>query len=98
MTSKQRASWRAKANGLEPLFQSGKGGVSDQLIKQTDDALKARELIKIRVLLETTPESPKEIANKLAEATDSDVIQVIGGSIVLYRYNEELHKKDGKKR
>ena len=55
MTSKERASWRAKANQLEPLFQSGKGGVSEALIKQTDDALRARELIKIRVLLETTP-------------------------------------------
>ena len=98
MTSKQRAFWRAKANRLEPLFQSGKGGISDALIKQTDDALRARELIKIRVLLETTPESPKEIAAKLAVATDSDVIQVFGGSIVLYRYNEELHKNDGKKR
>ena len=98
MTSKERASWRAKANRLEPLFQSGKGGISDALIKQTDDALRARELIKIRVLLETTPESPKEIAAKLAAATDSDVIQVIGGSIVLYRYNEDLHKDDGKKK
>lgn len=98
MTSKKRAYWRAKANQLEPVFQSGKGGISDALIKQTDDALRARELIKIKVLLETTPESPKEIANKLAEATNSDVIQVIGGSIVLYRYNEELHKKDGKRK
>ena len=98
MTSKQRAYWRAQANGLEPLFQSGKGGISQALIEQTDDALRARELIKIRVLLETTPEPPKTIANALASATGSDVIQVIGGSIVLYRYNEELHKKDGKKR
>ena len=98
MTGKERAAWRAKANGLEPLFQSGKGGVSEALIKQTDDALRARELIKIRVLLETTPENPKTIANTLAAATESEVIQVIGGSIVLYRYNEELHQKDGKKR
>ena len=98
MTSKERASWRAKANRLEPVFQSGKGGVSDALSVQTDDALRARELIKIKVLLETTPESPKVIAARLADATDSEVIQVIGGSIVLYRYNEELHKNDGKKR
>lgn len=98
MTSKERASWRAKANRLEPLFQSGKGGISDALIKQTDDALTARELIKIKVLLETTPASPKEIAAQLAQATGSEVIQVIGGSIVLYRYSEKLHEKDGKKR
>ena len=98
MTSKQRARFRAQANRPEPLFQSGKGGISDALIQQVDDALTARELIKIKVLLETTPESPKAIAAQLAAATGSEVIQVIGGSIVLYRYSEKLHEKDGKKR
>ena len=53
MTSKQRAKLRGQANTIEPLFQVGKGGIGDTLIKQTDDALKARELIKLRVLLET---------------------------------------------
>lgn len=97
MTSKKRAEWRAAANTLEPLFQVGKGGVNDALIKQTDDALKARELIKLRVLLETSPEKPKEIAEKLAAATASEVIQVVGGSMVFYRYNPDLHKKHGSK-
>ena len=55
MTGKERAALRAQANGLDPLFQVGKGGVSDALIKQTDDALTARELIKLKVLLETAP-------------------------------------------
>ncbi len=55
MTGKERAAWRAKANSLEPLFQIGKGGISDALIKQTDDALRARELIKLKVLLESSP-------------------------------------------
>ena len=50
MTGKERAAWRAKANSLEPLFQVGKGGISDALIKQTDDALRTRELIKLKVL------------------------------------------------
>lgn len=98
MTSKQRAAFRAAANGLEPLFQVGKGGISRELIVQTDDALRARELIKLKVLLETSPEKPRVIADKLAAATGSEVIQVIGGSMVFYRYNPELHKKDGKKR
>lgn len=98
MTGKERASWRSQANTLEALFQIGKGGMSDGLIAQTDDALRARELIKIRVLLETSPEKPKELAGKLAQATNSDVIQVVGGSIVLYRYNAELHKKNAKKK
>ena len=92
MTSKQRAFWRAKANKLVPLFQVGKGGISENLIEQTDEALTARELIKLKVLLDTCPEKPKEIANILAEKTGSDVIQVVGGSIVLYRYNPDLHE------
>ena len=76
MTSKERAALRGQANKLEPLFQVGKGGISDALIKQTDDALNARELIKLKVLLESAPEKPKEIANKLAQATQSEVVGV----------------------
>ncbi|MGN0443223.1 MAG: ribosome assembly RNA-binding protein YhbY [Acutalibacteraceae bacterium] len=94
MTGKERASWRAKANSLEALFQIGKGGINDALIKQTDDALKARELIKVKVLLESTPISPRDAANELAEKTKSEVIQVIGGVIVLYRENPELKERE----
>lgn len=96
MTSKERALLKGQANTLKPLFQIGKDGISDTLIKQTDDALKARELIKLKVLLETSPEKPMEIAIKLAEATNSEVVGVIGGSIIFYRYNAELHKKPKK--
>lgn len=85
MTSKKRAAWRAKANSLEPIIQIGKEGITDNLITQIDDTLDVRELIKIRVHLETAPESPKQFAPKLAEALQADVIQVIGGVIVLYR-------------
>ena len=92
MTSKERAALRAQANGLEPLFQVGKGGVGDTLIAQTDDALRARELIKLRVLTETSPLSPKEAAQTLAQKTGAEVVQVIGGVMVLYRLNPELHK------
>ena len=98
MTSKERARLRGLANTMDPLFQIGKGGIGETLIKQTDDALTARELIKLRVLLETAPEGPKALANELAKATGSEVIGVIGGSIILYRYNEELHKKEKKRR
>lgn len=91
MTSKERAQFRAQANSLEPLFQIGKGGISDALIAQTADALRKRELIKVKVLLESAPESPREFADKLAEATGSEVIQVVGGSIVFYKENT---KKD----
>lgn len=93
MTGKERAAFRAKANGLEPLFQVGKGGMSDALIKQTDDALRARELIKVKVLLESSPITPRETADELAAATGAEVIQVIGGVIVLYRESPELKEK-----
>lgn len=93
MTGKERANWRAKANHLEPLFQVGKGGMSDMLIKQTDDALRARELIKVKVLLESSPITPRETADQLAAATGAEVIQVIGGVIVLYRESPELKEK-----
>ncbi len=98
MTGKERAQLRAQANGLEPLFQIGKGGISDALIAQTADALRKRELIKLKVLLESAPESPREFADKLAEATGSEVIQVIGGSIVFYKENPDKDKKETKKK
>ena len=98
MTSKERAALRAQANGLDVLFQVGKGGVGDTLIAQTDDALRARELIKLRVLLESSPVSAREAAEALAAATNAEVVQVIGGVMVLYRYNPELHKPEPKKK
>ncbi len=85
MTSKERAALRAQANSLEPIIQIGKEGISDNLIAQVDDTLDTRELIKIRVHLETAPETPREFADKLAAALGADVIQVIGGVIVIYR-------------
>ena len=73
---------------MEPLFQLGKGGMSDALIKQVDDALEARELIKLRVL-ETSPVSSREAADEIAEKTHSDVVQVIGTRFVLYRESRD---------
>ncbi len=98
MTSKERAQLRAKANALSAFFQIGKGGVSEGLIAQTQDALKARELIKLKVLLETSPEKPREIADSLALATGAQVVQVVGGSIILFKENPELHKPNKKKK
>ena len=59
MTSKERAALRAESHHLDPIFQIGKGGLSEAFYKQVDEALTTRELIKVRVLLETTPISPK---------------------------------------
>ena len=98
MTSKERAALRAQANSLEPLFQIGKGGISDTLVEQTADALRKRELIKLKVLLESAPESPREFADKLAAATGSEVVQVVGGSIVFYKENHDKDKEEKKKK
>ena len=66
MTGKERAEWRAKANHLEPLFQLGKGGISDAFIDAVNGALNTRELIKFKVLLETSPMTPREAADEVA--------------------------------
>ena len=87
ITTKQRAELRGLANNLEDLFQIGKSGVSDTVVAQVEEALIARELIKIKVLLETSPVTPREAAIELAEKTNSDIVQVIGGKIVLFRRN-----------
>ncbi len=91
MTSKDRAYLRGLANTIEPIFQVGKGGISDNLIKQVDDALEARELIKLTVL-ETSPEDGIDIGNELSEKTNSILVQVVGRKITLYR----KRKKDSK--
>lgn len=84
MTSKDRAYLRSLATNIDPIFQIGKGGLSDNLIKQVDDALEARELIKITVL-ENAQENPDEFAAALASKTNSVVVQVMGRKITLYR-------------
>lgn len=89
MNSKERAALRAAANPLEPIFQIGKEGISENLISQLDDALDARELLKIRVHLETSPKKPRELADELQFLLGAEVIQVIGGVIVLYRKADE---------
>ena len=97
MTSKRRAELRGQANTLEPLFQVGKGGVSDALIAQTADALRAHELIKLKVLLESAPDTPRNIAEEIAAKTDSQVVQVIGGAMIFYKENPELRQKEAEK-
>lgn len=88
LTSKQRAQLRGMANTMETILQIGKTGISDQTIKQIDDALVARELIKIRTL-ETSPLSSRKSADLVAEKVGADVVQVIGSKIVLYRESKD---------
>ena len=84
LNSRQRAQLRGYANSLDTIFQIGKGGINEQIIKQVSEALEARELIKLRVL-ETTPVTSREAANNIAGATGADVVQVIGHRFVLYK-------------
>lgn len=88
LTSKQRAKLKSLANPLETILQIGKGGISEATVKQVNDALTARELIKIRVL-ETAPAFAQEAAAELAKLTSSEVVQVIGTRLVLYRRNNK---------
>lgn len=87
LTSKQRARLRAMANSLDTIFQVGKGGIEASLVKGVSDALESRELIKLRVL-DNAAYSAREAADALAEATDADVVSVIGSRFVLYRPSE----------
>ena len=91
MTSKERAYLRGLANTIEAIFQVGKSGVSDNLITQLSDALEARELIKISVL-ETAPDSAKDLGNELAEKTNSTLVQVVGNKITLFRQRKKNSK------
>lgn len=88
LNSKQRAVLKGIASTADTIGQIGKGGLTDNIVEQASQALAARELIKYRVL-ETCPESAREIASKLAEKTGGEVVQVIGSRLVLYRPNPE---------
>ena len=84
ITSKERAYLRGLANSIPAIMQIGKGGVGENLIKTVSDALEARELIKLTVL-ENSMETPRAVADALAEATGADVVGVVGKKIILYR-------------
>jgi RNA-binding protein len=84
MTGKQRAYLRAQANGLDTILYVGKGGITEAVIRQTEEALTARELIKGRVL-EASLLTAREACEQLAEATGAEGIQTVGSRFVLYR-------------
>ena len=91
MTTKQRAYLKSLAMTMEPIFQVGKNSITPELVGAVSEALAARELIKISVL-KNCADDPKELAQILAERTRSQVVQVIGKKIVLYKESKE-HKK-----
>ena len=93
LTSKQRAQLRGMAASLDTIVHVGKDGISDNLVKQVNDALEARELIKGRVL-ENSMYTAREAAEELKVAARCEVVQVIGSKFVLFRYQ---HNKDKRK-
>ena len=95
LTSKQRAQLRGLANGIDTILQIGKDGIGENLVKQADGALEARELIKGKVLENNLDYDARTAAEELAKATRSEVVQVIGTKFVLYR---ETHSKPKEKR
>lgn len=93
MTSKQRAYLRGLASTIDPVYRIGKASISPEITEGISEALEARELIKINVL-NNCASDPRDIANVLAERTRSQLVQVIGNKIILYR---ESKKKNIKK-
>jgi RNA-binding protein len=94
ITSKQRAELRGEAHHLTALVHIGHQGLTAAVMTTLDDALRTHELVKVQ-LAKTTDETPKVAATRLAEATQSDVVQVIGRTCSLYRRNPELQHKGG---
>ena len=92
MTTKQRAYLKGLAMNIDPIFQIGKGGLTTEYLEGVEEALEARELIKINVLKNCLDE-PKELAYAIAENTCSEVVQVIGRKIVLYREARQPEKR-----
>lgn len=93
LTSKQRSQLRGLANTIDTILQIGKDGIGENLIKQADDALEARELIKGRVLDNNLEYDARTAAEALAKATRSEVVQVIGNKFVLYRMQHDKTKR-----
>ena len=88
LNGKQRAYLRSIANTIDTILIIGKGGITEQVVKQADDALTAREIIKGKVL-ENSELNSRQAADQLSEVTSSDVVQVIGSKFVLYRPNPD---------
>lgn len=92
MTTKQRAYLKSLAMTMDPIFQIGKSSITPRMTQAISEALEARELVKISVLQNCT-DDPKELAQMMAERTKSQVVQVIGKKIVLYKEGKAERKR-----
>ncbi len=91
MTTKQRAYLKSLAMTIDPIYQIGKSALTPEITEGVSEALEARELIKINIL-KNCMEDPNEIARTLSERTHSEIVQIIGKKIVLYRESKEKKK------
>lgn len=91
LTGKQRSHLKGLAHKIEPIFQIGKNGLSDNFIKQVEEALESRELIKIKILQNSILD-PTEVANEIAEKLDAEFVQSIGSKFVIYKESRENKK------
>ena len=91
LTSKQRAYLKSLANSLDPIFQVGKSSLTPEFTASVGDAFNTRELLKIAVL-KNCADDPREIAQAVAERTHSQVVQVIGKKIILYKPDKKNPK------
>lgn len=89
LTSKERAGLRAIASSLDPIIMVGKGGVTENVVVETVNALRTRELVKGRVL-ESALLTAREVCDELAERVGAEGVQAIGSKFVLYKENREL--------
>ena len=92
MNSKQRAFLKGKAMTMDPVFQVGKSSVTPEFVASISENLEAHELVKISVL-KNCADDPRELAELLAERTRSEVVQVIGKKIVLYKQAKDPNKR-----
>ncbi|MFF2874875.1 ribosome assembly RNA-binding protein YhbY [Gottfriedia sp. NPDC057991] len=88
LTGKQKRFLRSKAHHLNPIFQVGKGGVNENMVKQISEALEVRELLKVSIL-QNCDDNRYDVAEQLAETSNAELVQVIGHTIVLYKESKE---------
>lgn len=88
LTGKQKRFLRSKAHHLNPIFQVGKGGVNENMIKQISEALEARELFKVSIL-QNCEDDKDTVANALVNGARAELVQIIGNTIVLYKESKE---------
>ncbi len=91
ITGKQRAYLRGLANSMDPIFQIGKNGIEDTFLKQVEEALEARELLKIKVL-ENSEYSARDASDEICNAIGCEGVQAIGSKLVIYKKSSKKPK------